>query len=391
MIAVILAGGKGSRLAPVTNFLPKALVPINGSPILKHQFDQLKRIGISKVIVLTGYLASSIKDFCKTYSGELEITCIETNSDWTPADRILASESIIGTEFLLIYCDNYVTSDEDLQNVLKSTSELTFLIESRDIGNIKLDANRRAYYLAGTRKQSHKYVELGNIYIKTEKFYEELRNTRDLPKTLQLFSEKYPCSYKIATNPIISLSSFENYKKIVADRRIILLDRDGVLLEKMPTREYLTKFSDYAPIYDNWSVLREISQIGIDFIIATNQPGIATGQVSEVFLQQLHTKLISELTNYGINILSIFVCKHHWDVGCNCRKPKAGMLIEAMEKFSVASTDTLYVGDEEKDSAAAVNAGIDYVLVSREVEDKFAFTDLALAKSTILAKILKID
>jgi NDP-sugar pyrophosphorylase family protein len=151
MIAVILAGGKGSRLAPVTNFLPKALVPINGSPILKHQFDQIKRIGISKVIVLTGYLASSIKDFCKTYSGELEITCIETNSDWTPADRILASESIIGTEFFLIYCDNYVTSDEDLQNVLKSTSELTFLIESRDIGNIKLDANQRAYYLSKQR------------------------------------------------------------------------------------------------------------------------------------------------------------------------------------------------------------------------------------------------
>lgn len=391
MIAVILAGGKGSRLAPVTNFSPKALVPIYGSPILKHQFDQLKRIGISKVIVLTGYLASSIKEFCKTYSGELEITCIETNLDWTPADRILASESIIGTEFFLIYCDNYITNDEDLQSVLKSTSELTFLIESRDKGNIKLDANQRAYYLAGARKQSHNYVELGNMYIKTGRFYEELRNTRDLPKTLQLFSEKYLCSYKIATDPIISLSSFENYKKIVADRKIILLDRDGVLLKKMPAREYLTKFSDYAPIYDNWSVLREISQIGIDFIIATNQPGIATGQVSEVFLQQLHTKLTSELTSYGVNVLSIFVCKHHWNAGCNCRKPKAGLLIEAMEKFAIHLTDTLYVGDEEKDSAAAVNAGIDYVLVSREVKDKFAFTDLVLAKSTILAKILKID
>jgi len=391
MIAVILAGGKGSRLAPVTNFLPKALVPINGSPILKHQFDQLSRIGISKAIVLTGYLSSSIKDFCKTYSGELEITCIETNSDWTPADRILASESIIGTEFFLIYCDNYVTNDEDLQSILTGNSELTFLIESRDKGNVKLDLNQRAYYLAGARKQSHNYVELGNIYIKTERFYEELRNTRDLPKTLQLFSEKYPCSYKIAKDSIISLSSFENYKKIVTDRKIILLDRDGILLEKMPAREYLTKFSDYVPIYDNWSVLREISQLGIDFIIATNQPGIATGQVSEVFLQQLHTKLTSELTSYGINVLSIYVCKHHWDAGCNCRKPKAGMLIEAMEKFAINSNDTLYVGDEEKDSAAAVNAGIDYVLISREGKDKFAFTDLVHAKSTILSKILKID
>lgn len=391
MIAVILAGGKGQRLAPVTNFLPKALVPINGSPILKHQFDQLIRIGISKVFVLTGHLASSINDFCKTYSGELEIICIETNSDWTPADRILASETIIGKEFFLIYCDNYVTNDEDLQRVLESTSGLTFLIESREKGNVKVDGNQRAYYLAGARKESHKYVELGNMYINTERFYEELRNTRDLPKTLQIFSEKYPCSYKIATSPIISLSSFENYKKVLADRKIILLDRDGVLLEKMPTREYLTKFSDYAPIFDNWSVLREISQMGIDFIIATNQPGIATGQVSEVFLQQLHTRLTSELTNYGVNILSIFVCKHHWDAKCNCRKPKPGMLIEAMEKFSIHSTDTLYIGDEEKDSVAAASAGINYVLVNREVEDEFAFTDLVFAKSTILAKIFKID
>jgi len=168
------------------------------------------------------------------------------------------------------------------------------------------------------------------------------------------------------------------------------LDRDGVLLEKMPARKYLTKFRDYVPIYDNWSVLREISQLGIDFIVATNQPGVATGQVSEVFLQQLHTKLMSELTSYGINVLSIYACKHHWDEECNCRKPKPGMLIEVMKKFAIHSTDTLYIGDEEKDLIAATAAGIDYVIISREVESEFAFTDLSTAKATIIAKIFKI-
>lgn len=390
MVAVILAGGKGTRLAPVTNFLPKALVPINGLPILKHQIDQLQRIGFSKVIVLTGYLSSSIENFCKTHSGELEVTCIETNSDWTPADRILDSEFIIGEEFLLIYCDNYVTNDADLKRILKSNSEITFLIEPRDNGNVELDMNGRAYYLAGARKESHKYVELGNIYVKSENFFDVLRNTRDLPKTLELFSQKLRCNYQIATEPIISLSNFENYRKLLINRKIIILDRDGVLLEKMPARKYLTKFRDYVPIYDNWSVLREISQLGIDFIVATNQPGVATGQVSEVFLQQLHTKLMSELTSYGINVLSIYVCKHHWDEECNCRKPKPGMLIEAMKKFAIHSADTLYIGDEEKDLIAAAAAGIDYVIISREVESEFVFTDLMTAKSTILAKIFKL-
>jgi phosphoglycolate phosphatase-like HAD superfamily hydrolase len=66
------------------------------------------------------------------------------------------------------------------------------------------------------------------------------------------------------------------------------------------------------------------------------------------------------------------------------------MLIEAMKKFGIHSTETLYIGDEEKDLIAATAAGIDYVIINREVESEFVFTDLLTAKATILAKIFKI-
>ena len=174
-------------------------------------------------------------------------------------------------------------------------------------------------------------------------------------------------------------------------RKIVLLDRDGILIEKMPHQKYLSNIEDYKPIYENWESLKEISQIGIDFIIATNQPGVATGEVSEEFLTEFHIKLVSDLLNYGINILSIYICKHHWDENCNCRKPNPGMLLEAMQEFAIDSKSSLYIGDEIKDSIAASSAGIDYVIINKDVTGKFIFDNLAQAIPIIKSKVYKID
>lgn len=63
--AVILAGGRGERVRPITDFIPKALIPVNGIPILAQQLRQLERLGFDEVIVLTGYLSKSIESFVK--------------------------------------------------------------------------------------------------------------------------------------------------------------------------------------------------------------------------------------------------------------------------------------------------------------------------------------
>ena len=64
-LAVILAGGRGERVRPVTDVIPKALIPIDGIPILSRQISQLERVGIRDVIVLTGYLSESIDKYCR--------------------------------------------------------------------------------------------------------------------------------------------------------------------------------------------------------------------------------------------------------------------------------------------------------------------------------------
>ena len=69
MYAMILAGGKGERLRPLTDTLPKPMVPVCGKPILVHQVEWLKGYGVTDVVFLAGYLGQTIKDHFGDGSG----------------------------------------------------------------------------------------------------------------------------------------------------------------------------------------------------------------------------------------------------------------------------------------------------------------------------------
>ena len=387
MKAVILAGGRGERIRPITNTLPKPLIPIKGKPIIAHQLEQLERIGVKEVIVLTGYLASSIKSYCDKFVSSLKITCIESDPVDSPAQRLLYSRSKIGDDFLLIYCDNYILADADINAVLQSESALTFLIEPIAEGNISINKYGLSKYDAGKRKTENKYVELGNIRIQSSKFMEILHETQDLLLALQRFSLEQDCAAVEITAGFWSVSNLDRYLKLIKDRKIILLDRDGVLLEKMPRREYVKNFEDYRPMKENWNGLRILGESSVDFVIATNQPGIATGEVSETFLLRLHQRLVSEMLNLGINILAVYVCKHHWNDNCECRKPEPGMLLNAISDFGIDKDQTLYIGDDDRDLLAAKAANIEGLLIGNDHSGNFQYPNTESALKSILAAI----
>ena len=71
--AVILAGGRGERMIPITNLIPKPLIPIQGRPILAHQLDQLERLKFKEVYILTGYLSEAIESFCNSFLSSISI------------------------------------------------------------------------------------------------------------------------------------------------------------------------------------------------------------------------------------------------------------------------------------------------------------------------------
>lgn len=357
MKAVILAGGMGERLKPLTNVIPKALASIQGKPIIQHQIEILTKLGVLEFVILTGYRSEMIRNYLTSVNKNslISIHVAETPQTFSPAQRLIAAKELIGEDFLLIYCDNLINDEKALMKIISSSKPITFLAEKRLIGNSVVFPRYR-YFLE--RSQASPYVELGFIHIQTEAFFRELNSTNSLQETLATASLELDCGVEITNDSLSSVSDISRFNSLRRGRRTLLLDRDGILNKKMPHRTYLNNFKDYIPLQDNLNDLHSLYSKETDFIIITNQPGLATGHVGKTFLDDLHSRMITSMLVMGISIIGLYVCGHHWDENCPCRKPKPGMILQAIKDYQLVPDKIAYVGDEQKDLDAARSAGI---------------------------------
>jgi len=104
--AVILAGGKGKRLRPLTEKIPKPLVKINGIPFCDYLLNSLVKVGIKKILFLIGYKGNLIKDRYTNLNG-LNTTFSFSHEDINTGKRILDACNMLDDNFLLTYADNY--------------------------------------------------------------------------------------------------------------------------------------------------------------------------------------------------------------------------------------------------------------------------------------------
>jgi len=106
--AVILAGGKGERLRPLTNKIPKPMAPINGVPFLDYLIDSILQVGIKRILILVGYEAGSIINrYEKRFKGKVEIGCSLGTAEDQTGKRLLDAYGLLDDHFLLLYGDNY--------------------------------------------------------------------------------------------------------------------------------------------------------------------------------------------------------------------------------------------------------------------------------------------
>lgn len=104
--AVILAGGKGKRLLPLTKNLPKPMAPINSIPFLNYLIYYLKKSGIKDILVLVGYKSNKIIDYYKQYSN-IKINFHFSDVRCDTGRRVLNAFNYLDKEFLLLYGDNF--------------------------------------------------------------------------------------------------------------------------------------------------------------------------------------------------------------------------------------------------------------------------------------------
>jgi glucose-1-phosphate cytidylyltransferase len=118
--AVVLCGGKGERLRPFTDAVPKPLVTLNGIPLLEHLLRYLRASGVEKFVLCVGYKAEAIEEFAKQTSSANEIICVDSG-DAVMTDRILDARKHVPGRALVCYGDTL--ANVDLAELLRFHTE----------------------------------------------------------------------------------------------------------------------------------------------------------------------------------------------------------------------------------------------------------------------------
>jgi NDP-sugar pyrophosphorylase family protein len=169
MPAVILAGGLATRLRPLTESIPKALIEINGQPFLRHQLELLKRSGILTVVILVGYLGEKIQESFGDGS-ELGIS-IEYSFDGPAllgtAGAIRQALPLLPERFFVLYGDSYLTCDYRAVEAAFIRSGLLGLMTVfrneglYDTSNVEYDGAKIARYDKVHRTSSMRHIDYG--------------------------------------------------------------------------------------------------------------------------------------------------------------------------------------------------------------------------------------
>ena len=139
------------------------------------------------------------------------------------------------------------------------------------------------------------------------------------------------------------------------NRRVVFLDRDGVINEDSPA--YIKSWAEFVFLPRSLDALGRLNQAGFQAIIITNQSGIDRGYFTPETLSHMHTQMVKQIQAHGGSITDIFFCPHTPEAQCDCRKPRTGLIRQAVQKYGLVVEQTVMIGDSTKDIECARNAG----------------------------------
>lgn len=148
-------------------------------------------------------------------------------------------------------------------------------------------------------------------------------------------------------------------------RRAAFLDRDGTIIEDA---HYLGDPAGVRLLPGAAEAIRRLNRANIPVVLVTNQSGIGRGLFSEADFQATQARLRELLAGWGARIDAVYHCPHAPDTGCGCRKPNAGMFVQAAREHGLDLARSWYVGDRVRDVAAGVELGGTGILVGPATE-----------------------
>jgi len=390
MRALLLSAGEGTRLRPITNNIPKCLVPINGKPLLEYWLENLTQAGINEFLINTHYLADQVKEFVKTSKYKDNITLVYEKELLNTGGTVLANKEFFKNEpFMLVHADNLSFCDFNTfintHNNRPKECEITMMLFKSDdpssCGIVEIDENNivQKFYEKVPNPPSN--LANGAVYIcepSIINFMEQL-DKKDIDFSLDIIPA-YLGKINIFLNNIYhrdignpisyGLAQVEMNTHIKTPIKAVFLDRDGVINEDYG---YVYKQKDFKFKKNIFALLKYYQQQGYKLFIVTNQSGIARGYYSVDDFIKLMDWVKTKFLEQNITITDIAFCPHHPDINkeCNCRKPKPGMILDLASKYNIDLKSSILIGDNQSDILAAKNANIKHtILVNKETDYK---------------------
>ena len=145
----------------------------------------------------------------------------------------------------------------------------------------------------------------------------------------------------------------------------VFLDRDGVIIRNRS--DYVKSWAEVEILPGAPEAIAALTRNGSRVIVITNQSAVARGLVSLDTVEEMHRRLQRVIEDAGGHVTAFYVCPHHPDDGCDCRKPRPGLLLRAAREHGIDLPRAYFVGDQAGDMEAAAAAGCTGVLVDPDL------------------------
>lgn len=143
----------------------------------------------------------------------------------------------------------------------------------------------------------------------------------------------------------------------------VFLDRDGVINEDSDA--YIKCREEFRPIPGSLEAIARLTRNGVRVIVITNQSAINRGMIPLAELETIHRDLCDAVSALGGRITDIFFCPHRPDEGCDCRKPRPGLILAARQRHGIDLSRSVMVGDSARDILAGKAAGCGLTVLIR--------------------------
>jgi D-glycero-D-manno-heptose 1,7-bisphosphate phosphatase len=365
--AVILPGAGAER--PDGGTIPEAAVRIRDRLFIEYQLEQLRQEGFTDVVLLPAWGPDAVRE--RVGDGRqfgLNVEYVPGEGGASLLQRMRAARRLLGTRVLLMHAGSYCPLDfarlwqhyrdagaPAMLTVYRNAEAYaadTVSVDSRGLIE-EYDANGRRPGLAGTAVG---YAVLHRDLLELPHegsggFESELYRTLIARQQLAAYVTDHRW-YSVATLDAQRLAT-----TFFARRPTVILDRDGVLNRRPTAGSHVRSAADFQWLPGALDALRAFREADYTVIVASNHLDASEGPLPVGALEEIHAMMRMQAHAAGGAIDAIYHCPHDWYVGCDCRSPRPGLLLQAQRDFSLDLTRTYVIVSDERDLRAAAACG----------------------------------